>query len=85
MQKSSDNNDNDLNPKDLEWCRHLVRALKDGGTWGIPRSGTVFKVDKQNKQLICVLDGTDDGGDFDATKKHFEAIGWTVVRAQATP
>ncbi len=66
----------------LEWCRELVRAMKDGGVWGIPRSGTVFQMDQKNKRLICRSLGPDnDDGDFLATQRVFAHIGWDVVMA----
>ena len=66
----------------LEWCRELVRAMKDGGVWGIPRSGTVFQIDQKNKRLICRSLGPDgDDGDFLATQHVFSYIDWDVVMA----
>jgi hypothetical protein len=69
-------------PKEvLEWCRQLVRILKDGGVWGIPRSGITFRVDKQNKKLILVI-GNETDDDFIATKRVFKQIGWEVTAEQ---
>lgn len=70
------------NPAHLEWCRQLIRITKDGAVWGIPRSGTTFRFDKQNKKLICVIAGNDDGDDFRATQTHFQHLGWTVEWAE---
>jgi hypothetical protein len=64
----------------LEWCRQTVRVIADGGVWGIPRSGTVFRVDHKNKQLILISPGEDDGADYNATKHVFKFIGWAVVK-----
>jgi hypothetical protein len=63
----------------LEWCRNHMRIIHDGGVWGIPRSGTTFKVDKTNKRLIEIIPGHDDGADFNATKHVFSFIGWDVI------
>lgn len=68
----------------LEWCRQTVRVIADGGVWGIPRSGTVFRVDQKNKQLILILPGKDDGADYNATKHVFKFIGWAVVKEPNT-
>lgn len=74
------NQNNDApKPEDVEWCRQLIRVTKDGAVWGIPRSGTTFKIDKANKRLVLVIPGNDDGADFAATKTHFAVIGWDVV------
>lgn len=73
-------NPDDTPPPDvLAWCENLVRTIKDGGVWGIPRSGTMFRVDHTNKRLVCTSLGFVDDGDFLATKQNFAHIGWDVV------
>ncbi len=69
----------------LEWCRQTVRVIADGGVWGIPRSGTTFRVDHKNHKLILVTPGCDDGGDFRATKHVFKFIGWDVIKENEPP
>lgn len=61
----------------LEWCRQMVRTLRDGGMWGIPRSGIVFKVDKRKQCLILTV-GVETNVDFIATRRVFGQIGWDV-------
>lgn len=61
----------------LEWCRQMVRVMRDGGMWGIPRSGVVFKVDKR-KQCLILKVGTETNADFIATRRVFAQIGWDV-------
>lgn len=61
----------------LEWCRQMVRVLRDGGMWGIPRSGIVFKVDKK-KQCLILRVGAETNEDFIATRRVFGQIGWDV-------
>jgi len=63
----------------LDWCENLVRAAAQNAVWGIPRSGTVFRIDKENKKLILITPGKDDS-DFYATKRVFSFIGWDVIR-----
>jgi len=76
-----DATDSDRPPEHiLEWCRNCVRIIQDGGVWGIPRSGTIFRVDHKNKQLVLIMPGNDDEGDYNATKHVFKFIGWTVVK-----
>lgn len=65
-------------PETLAWCQNLVNSLKHGGIWGIPRSGVVFEIDQENKQLI-LRQGTPDDPDFLATRHVFAYIGWQVV------
>lgn len=80
------NDDNDRPPEHiLEWCRNLVRIMHDGAVWGIPRSGTTFRIDKKNQQLVLVIAGEDDGADFIATKHVFAYIGWEVVKESEPP
>lgn len=73
-------NSNNVPPEHvLEWCRNLVRAAAQDAAWGIPRSGTLFRIDKTNKRLILVIPGFDDGDDFRATQHVFSFIGWDVI------
>lgn len=72
-------------PSVLDWCRELVRVIEHGGVWGIPRSDTIFRIDQDNKRLVCVALGPDgDDSDFYATKHVFAHIGWDVVMAAET-
>lgn len=73
------NSDDTPTPEIIAWCENLVRTIKDGGVWGIPRSGTMFRVDHQNKRLVCTSLGFADDSDFLATKANFAHIGWDVV------
>lgn len=66
----------------LDWCRNLVRIMADQAVWGIPRSQTIFRIDKQRQRLVLITPGNDDRSDFLATKKVFAHIGWDVVEAE---
>lgn len=35
-----------------EWCAELFRVMSQGGVWGIPRSGLVFR--KEGTSLVLV-------------------------------
>jgi len=37
-------------PSDITWLRNLIELLKEGGVWGIPRSGGVFTFYKESKE-----------------------------------
>lgn len=65
-------------PEVLAWCRNLVATVRHNGTWGIPRSGLIFNVDKEQKKLILVT-GEETDPDFIATKRVFAQIGWDVT------
>lgn len=32
-----------VTPEDVQWSRNLFNSMNDGATWGVPRSGLVFK------------------------------------------
>jgi hypothetical protein len=76
----STTNDQDENepPEVLNWCRTLVAAIRHGGLWGIPRSGIVFKIDKENQRLVLTK-GHESNSDFIATRRVFAQIGWDVT------
>lgn len=65
-------------PEVLNWCRNLVATIRHGGSWGIPRSGIIFKIDQDQKRLILMV-GEDTNEDFLASKRVFAQIGWDVV------
>lgn len=75
-----DDNNNVPSPQVQEWCRNLVRVIKHGGMWGIPRSGVVFEIDQTNKRLILKT-GDPDNPDVHATRHNFSYIGWDVIDA----
>lgn len=60
-----------------EWMLRHVELFRDQGRWIIPQSGSVVVIDKANKQAILVLSLMPEMED--ATKRVFEAIGWTWV------
>ena len=38
---------------DTRWSRNLFNSLRDGGTWGVPRSGLVFQRRGKTLHLIA--------------------------------
>ncbi len=36
----------------VSWSRNHFRILKEGGIWGVPRSGLMFR--KEGGKLICI-------------------------------
>ena len=65
-------------PAVLMWCRQLVATRKNGDTWHIPRSNTVFRINKNQQQLELIKRG-DTYDDFYATRHNFAFIAWDVV------
>ena len=68
----------------LQWCRNLVAAAANNAIWGIPRSGIVFRIDKENTRLVLIV-GNESNEDFIATKRVFKQIGWDVVSCAEEP
>jgi hypothetical protein len=59
----------------VEWMKQHVARIADGGTWLIPRSGSIVKIDHQNKRATRIAGLLPEP----STQKVFEAMGWTWV------
>ena len=66
-----------LNSK--RWLSSVLMTLGDNGIWGIPRSSTVVRIDKQNKIATVVAQDLPDV----SIELVFEALGWTVEYADS--
>lgn len=62
----------------LDWCQNLVDSIRDGGVWGIPRSGLVFQFNQQ-EQTMTLIEGDRNHWDFSKTREVFSQIGWRVL------
>jgi hypothetical protein len=62
----------------VAWCKNTVEMLKDGAIWGIPRSRTVFRIDKKRKKFILVEGDSQE--ELDAINYWFGKIGYKAVR-----
>lgn len=40
---------------DIQWSQALFKTLRDGGVWGVPRSGLVFEKRGQKLVLISMM------------------------------
>jgi len=79
----------------IEWSRRHFATMKDGGVWGVPRSGLVFQRQGAALVLIEQMPWIEDmpltkaqlaeqqQGDFDVIQKYFGAAGITVLRQEA--
>lgn len=54
----------------VAFTRSLLGFIKDGGTWVVPRSGTLIRIDHTNK-IATRLCGSE------AFPRVFKAMGWT--------
>lgn len=79
-----------LSPDHVAWCRWLFDQIVDGGVWGVPRSGLLFR--KEGDAIVLdelmphdlqmpLTDGElldYQREDFLSIRRHFEAAGITV-------
>lgn len=72
-----------LTPEGLEnsklWLSHALTLLSDNGIWGIPRSSTVLRINKQKKIATVIHQHSPDV----SIELVFEALGWTVEYADS--
>ena len=82
----------ELDPQHVEWCRRMFALLRDGGVWGIPRSGLMWM--KRDGKLVLTarmpwmpeMAGTitpeqlkeQQDEEYEANRLHFNAAGITV-------
>lgn len=59
----------------VKWTRNHFDLLNDHGSWGIPRSGTLVRVNKKEKIATITAGFMPDP----SIKRVIEAMGWTVV------
>jgi hypothetical protein len=62
------------------WLSSVLTMLSDNATWGIPRSNTVVRINKQNKTATVTHQDLPDV----SIELVFEALGWTVEYADST-
>lgn len=58
----------------VAWQTKMIEVLVDGGRWLVPRSGTIYMIDKVNKRARKVLGLKPEP----TITRVFEAMGWTV-------
>ena len=82
---------NKPSPAHVEWSRQHFDMMKEGGTWGVPRSGLLFN--KSGKTLLLTARMPHDPAmpispeqlaeqqqaDFDIIKQNFGAAGIAVI------
>ena len=57
------------------WTKRLIESLNDGGTWMIPRSGTLVRVDKKTQTATIDAPFMRDP----SITKVLTAMGWKIV------
>ena len=59
----------------VRWTQVLFSQMNDGASWGVPRSGTIIRINKKEKIATLVGGFLPDP----SLKRVLEAMGWTVV------
>lgn len=57
------------------WTRNMFSLIKDGGTWMVPRSMTMVRINHTDKVATLIVGFAPDP----SLKRVIEAMGWTVV------
>lgn len=59
----------------IQWTRNMFSLIKDGGTWMVPRSMTMVRINHTDKIATLIVGFAPDP----SLKRVIEAMGWTVV------
>ena len=59
----------------VTWTRNMFNNIKDGGTWIVPRSMTMIRINHKDKIATILVGLVPDP----SIKRVIEAMGWTVV------
>ena len=59
----------------IKWTQQMFDAIKDGGAWAVPRSGTIVSINKADKLATITVGFAPDP----SLKRVIEAMGWTVI------
>ena len=63
---------------DVEWVKELVRMIKDGGTWAVPCSLSMFTFYHSKKEYVLVGDKNDPTNH--KTFRILNMLGWKERR-----
>lgn len=58
----------------MEWTARTLSHIKQGGTWAVPRSGAIIKVDHENKTAY-MIDGLQEVG----IERVLHELDWHVI------
>lgn len=60
----------------VEWTTQHVNRITNGGTWIVPRSGSIYQIFKDDKRVVVLAQLLPDP----SIEEVFVAMGWTVER-----
>ena len=59
----------------VKWTAAMFDTIKDGGTWMVPRSMTMVRINHTDKVATLIVGFAPDP----SIRRVIEAMGWTVV------
>lgn len=59
----------------VEWTRKMFSMIKNGGTWAIPRSGAIVRIDHTNNTAHITLAGKSEPD----VVRVIQEMGWEVI------
>lgn len=59
----------------VTWTRNMFSTIKDGGTWMVPRSMTMVRINHTDKVATIIVGFAPDP----SLKRVINAMGWAVV------
>lgn len=59
----------------IKWTQQLFDNLHDHASWGVPRSGTIIRINKPERTATLIGGFLPDP----SLKRVLEAMGWTVI------
>lgn len=65
-------------PADVLWQESWIRAIKDGGVWGIPANKSAFKFNKKDK-TFCLISGDPNHETNRRVAKILKMLNYTEV------
>jgi hypothetical protein len=67
-------------PSDVGWLAGTLKIIREGGIWGIPKTGQVFQISHAKKTLTLITDpGTKECLEMtEMTRATAAKLGWKV-------
>ena len=59
----------------IKWTQMMFDNLRDNASWGVPRSGTIIRINKKEKTATILGGFLPDP----SLKRVLTAMGWTVI------
>jgi hypothetical protein len=70
-------------PRDIAWQENMVRILKNGATWAVPGSLSIFEINKKGKEFKLIV-GNPDEETNRRIAKVFKLLGFSEYQPPRT-